>query len=115
MEKLALYQVRPLEDRALVEVTVKGTDDLTLQSGLVVVRSTDNKHWMPEFDWEIATVIELGESDDWEPVEVGDQVMVRAPSGGRAGTDIGHMVTGYKKNGALIIVKREEIVCKMVD
>ena len=108
-------QILPLRDRALVEVMSRGTDEEELASGLLVVHGTGNQQWQPDLDWEIGTVIELGESDDWEPVEVGDQVMVRAPSGGRAGSDIGNVVTGYQKNGQLIIVEREEIVCKMVD
>lgn len=109
-----IEEIKPTRDRALIEVIRKGTDDEVHESGLIVIHGTDSKQWKPEFDYEIGTVRALGEGDEWEPVEVGDQVMVRAPSGGQAGSDIGHVVGGTK-NGALIIVKVEEIVCKMVD
>lgn len=110
---MRIEEIRPARDRALIEVTQKGTDEKELASGLVVVHGTSAKEWQPKLDWEIGTVLALGEGDEWEPVEEGDQVMVRAPSGGVAGSDIGPVVGGLR-NGKLIIVKVEEIVCKIV-
>ena len=76
-------------------------------SGLHVVRDK-TKNYQPEDDYETGIVRSMGEGD-WEPVEVGDRVVVRAMSGGAAGADISSALDDTTKQ--TIVVLRDEVVC----
>jgi co-chaperonin GroES (HSP10) len=81
------------------------------ESGLYVVRDNRGRNYQPTEDFEIGVVRSLGAGGGWEPVEVGDRVMVRAISGGEAGADIGQSIG--RGRGEVIVVEREEMVCKL--
>ncbi len=95
--------------KAIIEITKAGSDDEVRDSGLIVFHGTDGKSWQPNLDWELGTVVALG-TGDWVPVGIGDQVIIRAPSGGAAGTDIGYVLEA--KRGQFVAVDEAEIVCK---
>ncbi len=103
-------ELTPVSDRAVIEITERGTDDQITGGGMVIVHGVTNKAWQPNLDFEIGTVVSMGEGD-WEPVEVGDEVIIRAISGGVAGSDIGRYFG--RPRGELVIVDIEEIVCKL--
>ena len=92
-------------DHALVRVEKR---DFTTSSGVLVARDVDKK-----FDagdaWEFAWVLQLGDGD-WEPVEVGDRVIIQAALGGRAGTDVARAL-----GQGSVIISRDEIVCRAAE
>ncbi len=100
-------EVRAVNGKAVVELEQKPS---VTDSGLHVVRENHGKNFQPTEDYEIGTVLSIG-GEGWEPVEVGDRVMVRAISGGAAGADIGASVG--RERGEIIVVDREEMVCKI--
>jgi co-chaperonin GroES (HSP10) len=100
-------EVRAARDKAVIELEEKVT---VRDSGLHVIRDHQKKY-DPADDFEIGVVTSLGVGDSWEPVTVGDRVMVRAISGGEAGADIGQSIG--RGRGEVIVVEREEMVCKL--
>lgn len=94
-------------DKAIVELeerkTVKATD-----AGLLVYHDNNGRAYQPSEDFEVGTVLSLGEGD-WEPLRVGDRVMVRGESGGKAGADIGGSF-GLKAN-EVVVVSSAEVMC----
>lgn len=109
---MRIQDLRPMDGKAIVEITKAGRDDEVLASGLIVYHSTEGKDWSPNLDWEIGKVVALG-TGDWVPVGIGDSVFIQAPSGGVAGADIGG-IFGEKK-GRIVVIDAAEIVCKVED
>ena len=107
---MRIEDMSPLPGRALVEITKTGRDAELRDDGLLVVHGKGNDEWQPSLDWEVGKVLALGEGD-FEPVQVGDSVLVRAPSGGEAGVDVGP--TFGRARGELIMVEAEEMLCKV--
>lgn len=106
-------EVQAIKGKAVVRLDPKA--DIPLSTGSIyVARGFGNKKEMyhQQFDFETGTVVSLGEGD-FEPVEVGDRVIVRAISGGVAGADISKDL-GEPRN-SVIVVLRDEIVAKIGD
>ena len=99
------------KDKAILRLEKK--DQVYQTTGGVwvsMVGQMRSKRYHAELDFEFGEVLALGEGD-FEPVEVGDRVMVRAISGGAAGADISREVG--EERGTVIVVLRDEIVAKV--
>lgn len=93
-------------DKAVIEL--KERPDRVTPSGLKLVRENHGRNYYPEDDYELGTILSLGEGEGWEPAEVGATVIVRAMSGGAAGADIGEAMG--RRRGEIVVVDRDEIV-----
>lgn len=102
---MRIEELRPASERAIVELE---EDVKVLPSGLEIVRDNAGKNYQPSEDFETGHVIAVGDHEAFYPVAVGDRVIVRAPSGGAAGADIGHAFG--RNRGELIIVEHTEIM-----
>jgi co-chaperonin GroES (HSP10) len=102
-ETVDVTAVKPVKEKALVKLIEKSS---LSRRGFEIVRMG----YRANDDWELGIVEALGEGD-FEPVEVGDKVIVRAPSGGVAGADVSPDL-GERK-GSHIIVRIDEIVAKV--
>jgi hypothetical protein len=99
--------LRVSRDRAIVEIIPRG--DRVTASGIEIVKLGRTKDYDPFDDYEMAILRQIGEGGGFEPAEVGDVVIIRAPSGGAAGADIG--LSMGRNRGEIVVVEREEIVC----
>jgi len=106
-----IQELIPARDKAIVELDERVT---MTPSGLHVVHENAGQNYRPEEDYETGVVAALGESEHgWEPVEVGDRVVVRAQSGGAAGADISNQLD--RPAGEVIVVLRDEVLCVIGD
>lgn len=104
--RVEIEAVNAARDRAVIQLIER---DRTTESGLEIVKLDRSKDFDPFDDYEMGTVASLGAGEGWEPLEIGDTVIVRAISGGAAGADIGPAMG--KGRGEVVVVDREEIVC----
>lgn len=110
---MRVEQLTPTPGKAILELVER---DRITEGGLVIVQNVNRgTDYQPNRDFEEGVVLALGEGD-WEPVSVGDIVLVRAGGvhrhgGGKAGSDISRVVG--RNYGEVICVKLEEVVCKM--
>lgn len=102
-EEVDVTAVAPLPGRALVRLLDRDEALPDNRSGLHVVRS----RYDAKQDWEIGVLEAVGEGDI-EPLSVGDHVIVRAPSGGKAGADVSRLLGERRETH--IVVRFEEIV-----
>ncbi len=101
----------PMKDKAVVRLEKK-EDVLETRSGLqYVVAHGDG--YKASIDWEMGEVLALGHEVAEDGLTVGDQIIVRAISGGVAGADISREVG--EARGSVIVVLRKEIVCGIGD
>lgn len=94
-----------MEDQALVELEER---EMRSPGGVVVVRDPSRSYASSD-DWEWGHVRALGEGD-WEPVGVGDRVIVKAALGGLAGSDVSRYLGDRH-----VIVTVDEIVARVVE
>ena len=92
-------KIRMLNRRTLVRLDEDQTKEW---KGFKIATQGYRQDW----DWEIGTVIESVEHD----VRPGDRVLVRAPSGGVAGTDVSRAL-----GDRMVIVNYDEILAKVGD
>ncbi|MCY3595128.1 MAG: hypothetical protein OXH01_07845 [Bacteroidetes bacterium] len=90
-------KIRMLNRRTLVRLDENQSKDW---KGFKVVSQGYRQDW----DWEIGTVVESVEYD----IRPGDRVLVRAPSGGVAGTDVARSF-----GERMVIVNYDEILAKV--
>lgn len=95
-----------MADKALVRLEER---DWTSKQGLHLYRDMREGYQAGD-DWEIGVVENLGPGD-WEPLEVGDKVIVKAPTGGKAGADVSRDLGEHRGN--LVVVSWDEIVGKV--
>lgn len=95
--------IKPVKDKALVRLVDRSA--LSKREFAVIRQGYD-----PSDDWELAVVEALGEGD-FEPVEVGDRVIVRAISGGKAGADVSRQLGERRETH--VIVRADEILVKI--
>lgn len=95
-----------MPERALVRIKPK---DTTTPSGMMVVRNYQKNH-IPSEAFEIGTIQALGEGD-WDPVSVGDDVVIQAKLGGLAGVDVSIQFGEHR--GTVAVVGLDEIVAKV--
>lgn len=106
MGQVSLESLQATKDRAIVEIESSSMGLIETSGGLFLSRS----QYRPNEDFEIGKVVSLG-AGDFDPVAVGDYVMIRAISGGKAGADISREVGMLK--GSVISIHRDEIVAKV--
>lgn len=102
-EAIDVDQVRPVKGKALVRLEDKSI--LEHREFSVIRMAYDHTS-----DWEVAVVEALGEGD-FEPVEVGDTVIVRAMSGGKAGADVSRSLGERRETH--VVVLADEIVARV--
>lgn len=107
---MQVEDLSPVSDKAIIRITKRGRDEETTDSGIVVFHSESNHSYDPSLDWEQGRVLALGPGD-WGPVRLGDLVIIQAPSGGVAGSDIG--VKFGMPQGRLVVITMDEVVCKV--
>lgn len=103
-EAITVEAVRPVKGKALVRLVEKS---LLEDREFSVVRLS----YDPTDDWELGVVEALGEGD-WDSVEIGSHVIVRAGLGGKAGSDISKALGERRESH--VIVSAEEIVVQVV-
>lgn len=122
--RVAVEDLKPTAGKAVVRLTGRRSMNEVLPSGLVIHRKdADGVHT----DWEEAMVTALGHGDClhetegvsmvsgwrclWDPVGIGDTVLVAGALGGVAGSDIGRLVG--ERRSTVVVVNRDEIVAKV--
>lgn len=104
---LRTEQIQPRKNKALVSIKDRS---ILSHREFSVIRMGYNA----SDDWEVAEVEALGEGD-WEPVEVGDLVIIRAGwlqgSGGKAGSDISRVMGERRESHVIVTI--DEIVAKV--